>query len=193
MHSISHSPPSHHSLYSIYAIGAWRNVCHKTLNATNRFACLGFSQPHNIRQSTPLREKNINTEEQRSWPWWSTANSKWSLKYFPAKARCTRLYIQHLSVQPEVAQPWENERNHFCNTNINCFLHAHYFNIFIMIIYVFNIFVQLQKPCNQLVLTNPFFQSSFLKTFKTYAVAPREINYTSTLRSHVKILFPYGG
>jgi hypothetical protein len=81
--------------------------------------------PHPLSQSAQYHRR-VNTStlrrarEQRnwrSWPWWSTANSKWSLKYFPAIAHCTCLYIQHLLVQNHL----RNKRNFFCNININCF------------------------------------------------------------------------
>ncbi len=42
------------------------------------------------------------------------------LSIFLLKVRCTCLYIQHLFRQTEVAN-LGNKRNHFCNTNINCF------------------------------------------------------------------------
>jgi hypothetical protein len=44
-----------------------------------------------------------------------------SLKHFPVKAHRTCLYIQHLSVQIEVAKTLENKRNQLSHTNIYCF------------------------------------------------------------------------
>jgi hypothetical protein len=55
-----------------------------------------FSVSHTPSDSQHLCvRKNKDTEgEQKNRPWWSTANSKCSLKYLLPKARCTCLYIQ---------------------------------------------------------------------------------------------------
>jgi hypothetical protein len=89
-------PPSHHSLYSTYAIGFLNKSLPQDIKCHKPF-CMQGSQSATQHQTvnTSLWETHKHRGT-RSWPWWSTANSKWSLKYFPAKARCTRLYIQHL-------------------------------------------------------------------------------------------------
>jgi len=65
---------------------------------------LPLSQQANIRRSAPLRVRGENTEEeQRSWLWWTTADSKF--KHFPFLLYS--LCIQHLKNRQEVVKPFQ--------------------------------------------------------------------------------------
>ncbi len=76
----------------------------------------GLSQLHH--QTVNISAcKNRNTEEEeRSWPWWSTVNSKFT-KTFPATSPRLSLYSQHYLRTDLGCKTFKNERNYFCNTN----------------------------------------------------------------------------
>ncbi len=76
----------------------------------------GLSQLHH--QTVNISAcKNRNTEEEeRSWPWWSTVNIKFT-KTFPAKSPRLSLYSQHHLRTDLGCKTFRNERNYFCNTN----------------------------------------------------------------------------
>ena len=68
----------------------------------------GLSQLYTIIQSTPLRVKSRNTEEEeRSRPRRPTANREYILKRFLAKSPLHSLYFRHLYSTDRDCKPWK--------------------------------------------------------------------------------------
>ena len=67
-----------------------------------------LSQLYTIIQSTPLRVKSRNTEEEeRSRPRRPTANREYILKHFLAKSPLHSLYFRHLYSTDRDCKPWK--------------------------------------------------------------------------------------
>ncbi len=136
--------PSQKTTRSRYKSINWSQASYKKGCGHSR----SFSVGNTTSKSQHLCRKHHR--EERIQPWWSRANSKWLLNMFlPNSHAAIVCTFQHPQYRQRSQYLLRNKRNRFHNyvnikhnllLHFSSMLHVHYFNIYIMTVYVINIF-----------------------------------------------------